>query len=317
MADLNDGRGQIILVAAFALGVIFIALAVVVNAAIFTENLATRGEATSDSDALHYRHEVEESAGRTLDFVNAEADSGDSVSNLESRVKDNVTDISLQGTRQKSRLGRAVVVDDVSVEDSGTRLENTSGSFENETGSNEWDVAQSVPQTRDFVLNVSDVSTLLGSQTGAFNVSVTSSTGGPHWNMSVHRPAADTVEVTVDNTDGDVASCQQSVSENFKIDVTSGTVAGEPCHALQVSDGDVMWFPSDISSDYDIRFNQADEINGGYRLTIADGTVSSFPSTATSQQTTAIYSLDVRYTYQTPSLYYETDIRVAPGEPDL
>jgi len=317
VANLTDDRGQIILVAAFALGVIFIALAVVVNAAIFTENLATRGEATSDSDALHYRHEVEESAGRALDYVNAEADSGVLESTLETRVAANVTDISLQGSRQKARLGRVVTVEYVSgSENFGTRLENTSGTFESDSGNNDWDVARDVPQTRDFVLNVSDVSTLSGTQSGAFNISVNQPLGGPHWNMSVHRPAADTVEVTVNNTDEDVASCQQSVARNFKIDVTSGTVGGEPCHALQVNDSDMMWFPSDVASPYTIEFNHANQIEGGYRLTIDDGTIPDFPLTSTSERTDAIYSLDVRYIYQTPSLYYETDVRVAPGEPD-
>ena len=36
MADLNGDRGQILLIAAFAMSVIFIALALVVNGAIFT-----------------------------------------------------------------------------------------------------------------------------------------------------------------------------------------------------------------------------------------------------------------------------------------
>ena len=49
MADLKGERGQILLIAAFALAVIFIALGLVVNGAIFTENLASQGDASGGS----------------------------------------------------------------------------------------------------------------------------------------------------------------------------------------------------------------------------------------------------------------------------
>lgn len=311
MADLNDGRGQIILVAAFALGVIFIALAVVVNAAIFTENLATRGEATSDSDALHYRHEVEESAGRALDFVNAEGTG--SVSDFES----NLTNISLQGTRQKARLGRVVTVEYVSgSENFGTRLENTSGTYIGNDSLVNWNVSSDAQQTRDFVLNVSGRDSLSEGSTGAFKLSVDN--GTHFWNMTVYNSTSSSKNVIVEvkNTAGDVASCTRPVSDSFKIDVTGGSVAGESCHALTVSNGDVMWYPTDLTPDYNISFYNAGQIKGGYRATIDGTETDDFPED-TSESTPAIYSLDVRYTYQTPSLYYETDIRVAPGEPDI
>ena len=43
MADVTrPNRGQLLLVAAIALGILFVALALILNTAIFTENLATR-----------------------------------------------------------------------------------------------------------------------------------------------------------------------------------------------------------------------------------------------------------------------------------
>lgn len=315
MAHLTDERGQIILVAAFALGVIFIALAVVVNAAIFTENLATRGEATSDGDALKYRHEMQESVGEAIGYVNRDAVSTTTDSELESWVTANITDISLQGGRQKARLGRAVTVNDVSELVFGTRFHNRSGTFESSTGADTWTVASSVSQTRAFVLNVSSVSSLASSPTGAFNLSVNDAPTPPFWNMTVYRSSPNNVTVVVNNTNGDVAACTETVSGHFEIDVTGGTIDGEPCPALTISDGNEMWFPSDVSSGYTIRFNHANQIEGGYQGVLI-GSLGSFPITLTSGTTDAIYSLEVRYSYQTPSLRYATDIRVAPGEPE-
>ena len=308
MADLNDGRGQIILVAAFALGVIFIALAVVVNAAIFTENLATRGEATSDSDALHYRHEVEESAGRALDYVNAEGTG--SVSDF----KRNLTNISLQGTRQKARLGRVVNVGDVSSVVSGKRFENQTGSFVKENSSINWKLGNNISQTRQFVLNISSISaTTYGD---AFKTSVFESSTGPYWNMSVFKnTTSGKLNITIKNTNNNVEYCEVPLSGNVEIDITSGTVNGENCYALQRNDSNVMWFAAGLSSPYNIRFVNGDAVSGGYRGIVDLSPTGDIESTANSEN--AIYSLNVNYTYQTPSLYYETDIRVAPGEPDL
>ncbi|MEF8907354.1 MAG: hypothetical protein V5A13_05805, partial [Haloarculaceae archaeon] len=53
--DPDRDRGQIILVTAFALAVAFVALSVVINGAIFTQNLATRGDTAGGGDALQQR----------------------------------------------------------------------------------------------------------------------------------------------------------------------------------------------------------------------------------------------------------------------
>jgi len=309
VAHLTDAdRGQIILVAAFALGVIFIALAVVVNTAIFTENLATRGQGTSDDDPLQYRHEVEQSVGTVLEYVNAEYDGSGS---LVDQLENNISTISAQGGVQKAQLGRVVTIDnDTQSRVDGWRFQNTTGEFVDSGDNSTWTVASGLSQTRGFVLTVDSTSSLSSTESGSFTVSVNESAGGPFWNLSVYNSSGDTVTVAVNNTDGATASCTRSVSGQFDIDVTGGTVAGEPCHALTTSDGNEMWFPSTLSG-YDIRFVNANQVSGGYR-----GVVAGSEPSASANPTDAIYSLYVHYTYQTPSLYYETGIRVAPGEPE-
>ncbi|WP_340099449.1 DUF7261 family protein [Salinibaculum salinum] len=319
MAHLTDtDRGQIILVAAFALGVIFIALAVVVNTAIFTENLATRGEGTSDDDALQYRHEVEQSVGTAITEINAQYEGGDTT-DLEDRAEANVTDIDIQGGRQKAATGRIVDVDYRSLVD-GDRFVNESGDFSGDSAlsdSTTWEVASGVSNTRALKFNVTDRTALATSQSDAFNLSLQGS-GGSDWNMTLFRDSSSgPVNVTVSNGDGDVAYCTRSGSGPITIDVSGGLVAGEPCPALTVSDGDIMWLESGVSTPYDIWYDNADMIEGDYEGVVDGGLSTNLPDLlgASSPSSAAIYSLTVSYSYETVSMRYETNVRVAPGEP--
>jgi hypothetical protein len=78
MADLatllsdrhSHSRGQLILLTAFALGAIFLGLALIANSAIFTENLATRNENVESTDALEYRYSVTQATGEIVAFAN-------------------------------------------------------------------------------------------------------------------------------------------------------------------------------------------------------------------------------------------------------
>ncbi|MEF8784927.1 MAG: hypothetical protein V5A45_03260 [Haloarculaceae archaeon] len=319
MAHLTDAdRGQIILVAAFALGVIFIALAVVVNTAIFTENLATRGEGTSDDDALQYRHEVEQSVGTAITEINAQYEGADTT-DLEDRAEANVTDIDIQGGRQKAATGRLVDITYRSMVD-GERFVNESGDFSGDStlgDSTTWKVASGVSNTRALKFNVTDRTALATGRSGAFNLSL-QGTGGNDWNMTVFQDSTGgPVNVTVSNGDGDVASCTRSGSGPITIDVSGGLVAGTPCPALTVSDGEVMWLESGLSSSYDIWYDNADMIEGDYEGVVDGGLTTNLPDLlgSSSPSSAAIYSLTVSYSYETVSMQYETTVRVAPEEP--
>src|SRR6056297_2455049 len=69
----RDRRGQMLLVAALGLAVAFVALALVLNAVVFTENLATRNPDPAD-DALAYEGAVTEGVGGLLAETNRHDD---------------------------------------------------------------------------------------------------------------------------------------------------------------------------------------------------------------------------------------------------
>ncbi|MFW5900746.1 MAG: DUF7261 family protein, partial [Halodesulfurarchaeum sp.] len=66
---MDRSRGQIILLAGFALAIIFVSLALILNTAIFTENLATR-ETDDGHDALDLQQAVIETGDVLLRETN-------------------------------------------------------------------------------------------------------------------------------------------------------------------------------------------------------------------------------------------------------
>ena len=71
MAHLSgDRRGQLLLVTGLVLALVFIGLALVINSAIFTENLASRGEIAGSDGALSARAAVETNAEKAIERAN-------------------------------------------------------------------------------------------------------------------------------------------------------------------------------------------------------------------------------------------------------
>ncbi|MCL7418278.1 MAG: hypothetical protein M8354_10625, partial [Halalkalicoccus sp.] len=73
MAPLNrpePDRGQLILVTGVTIAVILVALVVLLNTVIYTENLATRGIDSGADDALEYRATVVGSVGELIEYEN-------------------------------------------------------------------------------------------------------------------------------------------------------------------------------------------------------------------------------------------------------
>jgi len=298
VANLGE-RGQIILVAAFALGVIFIALAVVVNTAIFTENLATRTEATDGSDALEFRHEVEQSVGAILATVNEDAD------NPSVAFQQNVSELDNQSSYWEAGSGRIVSTAVVGTTNGRRFYQGTGGTFDD--GGDDWIVAESVDRSRAIRLNITNNVALSGSEDSAFTLSL-NDTSDDDWNMTVYRSGGNVV-VSVEDSGGNTAQCSTTTAEPT-IDVTSGTLGGDPCTALRIDDGTEIRYGTGLDDPYDIVFYNGTQMEGTYEGVTRGGAIS-----GSANDETTLYSGTVRYVYETSAVRYETDIRVAPGEP--
>ena len=72
MADMSAStrdRGQMILVGAFALSMTFVALALLLNSAVYTENLASRSIDAGASEAIEFREEARAATVGILEYL--------------------------------------------------------------------------------------------------------------------------------------------------------------------------------------------------------------------------------------------------------
>lgn len=315
MADLigSDGerrdRGQIILIAGLTLAVTFLALALIANTAIFTENLATRGDTTGSSDALLFRHEVEESAEDTISYLNE-----NNVSDLPEKAETNIEEnLSVQTSVKSARQGRVV---DVGVDPSSAVVEarlsqeNNSRAYTNATGEANWTLARNASQIRNAEFNVStdDLENVTKeNRSRAFNFLVENESSNGFWNMTVYEPksASEDMNVTVEDEGGLITTCSESSANGYiVINVTDATVDGLSCSGLNTG------FPGQNTTS----FQNGDKIAGNYSINLSqaeDVRESDYNESANPVAEVEIESLTVSFTYETDSLRYETEFEVA------
>jgi hypothetical protein len=284
-------RGQVILVGAFALAVAFVALALIMNAAIYTENLATRSESAETSNAHAFHPATETTATEAFRYAH-EVHSGDHDA-LNRSVRDAVEAYHNATRRQQAAHGQLTNVS-VAATHPGVNVTNTDGTFEADDGTDDWDVASKVEQFHAFRLDIED-----GPAAGDEEFRVVADRAGT-WYVNVsYDGSAYTVGVT---DSGTYSTCASPASDGFTIDFAAGTVAGSDCAALDLAS---------VSGDYDIRFENGSVATGDYTM-VVNGTAGSRVTTA--QKTELLYSMDVDVVYWSSDVRYRSTIRVAPGE---
>lgn len=305
-------RGQLLLVTAIGLAVLFVTLATIMNTAIYTENLATRGSDTAGTlDAKQHHDAVNHGIATVLTHVN-ENNTGS-----HSTLAANLT----AGTERWASISSDLYVTSgsgvhIALNDTtnGTRIDQDVSwrTFTNESGSNsDWTLASDVERTRKFRMNVTDDS-LATSGSGEFRVLVDN--GTDTWRMNVTQDGADIV-VGIEDGTGAEGTCR--VTGNFVwINMTAGTVGDDEC--------DPLTFAEPLTGTYRIEYHNPTNASGTYQLIVDNASLASNPaphfnddSTGISPYVTpAIYSAQITVDYQTNRLYYSTTIRLAPGEPE-
>jgi hypothetical protein len=322
MADLTERpnertaaeRGQLILVAAVVLAISFVGIAIIVNSAIFTENVATRGDVPGSERALDHRYETVQNLESLVTTVNRQH-TADPTTAAQTALAALARD---EGLVQASSGG----VTDIEFNDTtdGTRIAQDAGTrnFTDTNANFDWTVADGVERVRGVQINVTDPGTL-SDISGAYTFQLNGSADNI-WSVSVAEAGPGEVGVEVD-TPSEQARCTRDVgTAPFEINLVEGTVAGEPCPALdRLSDGTEMWLGTGITVPFAIEFENAAAIEGNYSMVIDDGgtpsgNLTAGPSDIEPYQTDAIYSLSADYGYYTDGVSYETVLRAAPGE---
>jgi len=300
VADLDD-RGQLIAVTGFALAVTLVALALVLNAAIFSNNLASRGDTAQGGDAVQFRAESRAAVGEVIAYANEHNDSS------QEALAENVT-AGIDGyARLASHHGASsgVVVDAlVGNVTNGTTIEQADESrFESDANSSDWTLVTDVSNTREFRIRVTAVP---GSDFRLF----ANGSNGNSWRVNVTAS-----EVGIEGGNGNDATCSWG-STPFWINVTEGTVDGDDCVAPT--------FAGNVTAPYNLTIQHGDGVEGNYTLVVDNSSLGTTTSLQDDYDTTggspfvdpAVYNTSVRLVRESPELTYNETVRIAPGEAD-
>lgn len=303
--EQGAGRGQLILVAGFALAVLLLALAVALNAATYTESFATRADGVDDRDVAAAQYGVERGVADLVGATN-ERQPNASYADRERLFQRALGNWTALADRQAATGATAVNVTLVDTT-RGTRVwqNDSSRALVDDDGAANWTVADGVNATRAFELTVSRAALANDScPSGCFAVVATN--GNATWRATVTGNAT-TVTVTVDGPDG-TGECSTRANETT-VELSAGRLGGDPCPALS--------FAAGVDGPYDVAYEHGDEANGTYAF-VVDGPISDdvFASPPGPHSHPAIWSAEVRVTYQTPSVSYARTVTVTPGEDD-
>ncbi|QSG11368.1 putative pilin/flagellin [Halapricum desulfuricans] len=293
------------LIAGFVLAVAFLAVAVMLNAVIYSENLATRDEDARGAEAIAYRADMVDGAEQLIEYANANRST---FANRTGEFNESVramynstallqstdgiaTDLAVTGVTRGTFIGQF----------------NASRTFTNDQELSSWTLVNNTYGTRAFRINITDQDALEDGAGNGFTVHVN---GSATWSAEIYDDGGNT---TVD-VDG-AGSC--TVGSTPEIDLTAGTVDGSPCEALA--------FGEDVSAPYSIEFENADAIAGNYSLVVNsteyeddnyDGTNYHNDRDSPFVDDEAIYAATLRLRHESPDHVYATDATVVPGEND-
>lgn len=329
MADVSDrldilsatrshSRGQLFLVGALALAVLFVSLAFLLNTAIYTENLATRSDGTATADVVEYQQEAEAHSRTSMQYINHHNNT--TYTALDANYTASISNWSDAVVTHRAANGQ---IGDLSVTGitHGTRIEqDTDRNFTDKNGASQWTLAQNAT-VRNYTMEVergsllaTDVDDLLGLT--PLHVNFTE-TDGDTWTVYVYQSSnnLDNIKVAVKNESrGTVGTCKVTASR-VVIGITNKSINGKDCPPLHFFDK--------LDENYDVQYNKGTEVTGVYSLTV-DRRIADLDSThyysdedgSSPYITPALYSTHLHIIYRGPSIYYDEEYQVAPGEPD-
>lgn len=317
MENLREGRsrGQILLVTAFALAVAFVGLAIVLNSVIFTENLATRSETTTTSDAIGHSRSVEVGVEEVIRFVNEHNTSGaDNYGPVERNLTNGVENISEVEARHQLIDGQ--VTNDTLLLPfyNGTWVKQTDRSrdFTNDQGATKWSVMNTTSgaDARSFELLMTDLGVLNSLGSGPFRVTAEDGTGDT-WEMEVGNS-----EVRYTDANGNTNTCSYNLASSaVLVNVSAGTVDNSTCAGLD--------FGGDLERTENVTFYNADKAQGTYQLLLnksredVDTAGKDYDTTGGDPFTEpAVYGAKIRVEYERRGLTYETVVEAQPGDDD-
>ncbi|EMA00176.1 hypothetical protein [Haloferax denitrificans] len=308
----GDDRGQLMLVAALAIAVLLVGLALTLNTAIYTENLATRTTDTNLDGAVTHGGAVEAGAGAVLDEANRE---GGTYGELADEFDETFGNWSDAAATLAAVRGAATDAERVS-HVRGTRISQTDAArnFTDRNETADWTLASDVG-VRGVRVNVSRDS-LATSSGSAFELVVDDGTDAVeteiYQNMTQGR-----VFVAVVDAGGTRTTCSVAADagDYVTVDVADGRLNGTACDPLDA-------VHTDLDGPVTVSYRNAAEAEGSYELYVDETNATVFDATkyepagsgSSPVAQEALYAVTVSYVYESGETYVSREVRVAPGE---
>jgi hypothetical protein len=319
---MSESRGQLVLVAALGLAVVFVALALLLNTVIYAENLATRGADVGGGDAVAYQAAAESGAAGGVARANEYNYSGYDAAVR--RVRADVARWSGDAGAYAALDSSAASATLVNVTNGTTIAQDEHGTFTNDDGDANWGVADGVTGVRRFEMNVTrsslharsgafpDATTLLGS--GSFRASVANASHSVDVAIFNDTASGD-VTVQVVNASGSLAGTCSVDADNATVDLTEGRVGGSDCAALDVPG---------VEGSFGVSYQNADQVEGVYGLVVDEERADVVAALGTDPFASqgsgvpyavpGVYDATLTVRVATPQLTYEGNVTAAPTD---
>ena len=321
----NDGRrdrGQLILVTGLAVAVTMVALVLLLNTVIYTQNLATRGAEIEDSEAISFRQEAIEGVGEVVDAENREE--YDNHTLVRQNITDGITRFDGLASRYRAERGTIADVNESTVSyTDGTLLRQTNASRDFTSAGNDaavdWTLVEDAsagdgPGIRGFSLTVSREN-LSDSKSSAF--AVHADDGTDEWQARIYDDGGAITVAVKNGSESEVDSVCSVTGPEATVDLTAGTINGTRCSGLVWANG--------VATPYNVEFDNAGEVTGTYALTVdtsaaeTDVQTSNFAGPEDGESPhwiPAVYAAEFEIRFETPNVAFDTTVRTAPGEPE-
>lgn len=306
------------LVTALTLAAVFVLLAIVLNAVIYTENLATRESAGLDTiDAARYEHEATRTVGAALATENAHGNA--SYQTMHHNVSRHTALWSDLTARHRAIDTRAVSTTLRSTTN-GTRIvQDTGRSMTNSSGARHWTLVDDTTAVGYFTMTLDRASLVSPTNTSTASdletagvYHIVSDNGSDTRKVFVYASGANNVTVRVGNSSGVLTpGCEApATGGTTTIELVDGTIDGAPCPGLAVLHP--LETPSDVS------FRDGANATGTYELVVnrpaIDADLGDPDSGTAPYGERILYDATVEVRYVSPVLVYENTTRVPGGE---
>jgi uncharacterized protein (UPF0333 family) len=330
-------RAQLFLVGAIVLAVLLVALAVLLNAVIYTGNLATRDTGADVAATIEYDDAAHDAAFEVFTATNDYADENEANhTRLEANLTGGIGAWETASAEHAAIRGTMASIENVVVTN-GTRIEHDSTTGENfypvdDNSTTEWTLADPT-RVRNYTINAEPINeTDEGALDPTDPANVTDTfflelDGADTYYVYLFRDTSGEGCVIVHDATNQFD--RECVSETeFVVDLTADPANGTATIAPASSPGSTETFDAsffeDVGPDHSVTYHNPGEMNGTYGLTIdsrldgpdvdanrfnEDRTVDEDPTAWD-----AIYDLEYDVVRRSDSLHYRNGTRIAPEE---